>query len=1018
MDKYEYTIKSEKIKKLVERKDYETAAKIADTIDWERVKNVKLLSTVSLAYEKAGRYEEAKDMLLMAYDRAPVGRRFLSKLTELAVKQGNFEEAEDYLKEFTTASPQDPSRLVLLYEIAKAKGEPVERLIMILEAYQKRDFEEKWSYELAELYYRAGKVEECVKLCDEIVLWFGVGIYVDKALELKQRIMPLSPEQVERQENKEKYLRRLEDIRRQFERTEGKAAEAKGKEREEGTKSVAELAVEALREQAVTMQVSGEALQEEVQADAIDNAQTGGVLNLTTREKNKIRSIQEARLRQSEQIKASQLRESEQDEAEEAGLREEQISQAEQIKRQEEQEKLRRQKEEYRRAKEEARIREEALTREIEERAAQEVANLQAEMEASLAREIETEAMAATINEAMLRKTAATMEEVGAVENDHSDAYERTKVASGPFSERTKTKEFVIQARAICKAIEESGTDRFLTEREVEARIAAEMAGSEEVQTEADSDSESEEAAEATVEAPEATAEVAEETEKVPEETAEALEEAAKVPEETAEAPEEATEMPEETAKVSEEIQPVASIANDSKEPVKMPEETQPAAEMLDQSAAAEPQFGEVQDHYVLVASDNEESGLHECVAYIRKMRELLGCPASQMAKISGSKLATKNIEKILVKLQGRDLIIVGIAELTTAVLSQTIAFMEKDGTECFIALIDTEEEVERLRGRMAFFADCKVLSCDGGRRRSQPEQGPELEEERKPQNRVKQEQVPPEPETQSVSERNLEEKLQSASERNLEQKPQSASEQNLEQKPQPASERNPEEKSQPASESKSEPEVRPAPELKSAREAKPVPESRPVEESKPSQELPASEERTHRTLAQLVEEALNAGGQAAGSAGSAAETQEETVATRLEAEYDTKAEEPKTNGEAVKAGASDEDNWQPAETVQEGGSEKDNLASEEEMSPNDFFDFAVEYARMLDAVVDDMGGLALFAEIEECQQERIPLTEELAQELVEKAILRAERRSIKSFFSNRYDKEGYLILKEEHFKE
>ena len=166
MDKYEYTIKTEKIKKLVERKDYETAAKIADTIDWERVKNARLLSTVSQAYEKAGRYEEAKDMLLMAYERAPVGRRFLSKLTELAVKQGSFDEAEDYLKEFTAASPQDPSRLVLRYEIAKAKGEPAERLIMILEAYQKREFEEKWSYELAELYFKSGKAEACVKLCD------------------------------------------------------------------------------------------------------------------------------------------------------------------------------------------------------------------------------------------------------------------------------------------------------------------------------------------------------------------------------------------------------------------------------------------------------------------------------------------------------------------------------------------------------------------------------------------------------------------------------------------------------------------------------------------------------------------------------------------------------------------------------------------------------------------------------------------------------------------------------------
>ena len=144
MDKYEYNIKTDKIKKLVERKDYETAVKIADTIDWERVRNIKMLSTVSLAYEKVSRFEEAKDLLLMAYECAPVGRRFLYKLTELATKQGEFDEAEAYLKEFAATSPQDPSRLLLRYEISKAKGEPTERLITILEAYQKREFEEKY----------------------------------------------------------------------------------------------------------------------------------------------------------------------------------------------------------------------------------------------------------------------------------------------------------------------------------------------------------------------------------------------------------------------------------------------------------------------------------------------------------------------------------------------------------------------------------------------------------------------------------------------------------------------------------------------------------------------------------------------------------------------------------------------------------------------------------------------------------------------------------------------------------
>ena len=364
-----------------------------------------------------------------------------------------------------------------------------------------------------------------------------------------------------------------------------------------------------------------------------------------------------------------------------------------------------------------------------------------------------------------------------------------------------------------------------------------------------------------------------------------------------------------------------------------------------------------MQDHYVLIASDNEESGLHECAAYIRRMRELMGRPVCQVAKISGVKLAAKNIEKILAKLQGRDLIVMGIAGLPVEILSRTIDYMAQDEVECFIALIDTEEEIDKLQRRMAFFADCRVLTCEGGGRAPEPQEKPE---------------------------------------RN----PMPVPEQKLEQKPAPE----PEPEQKPAK--KPEPMAKPAPVPEALSE--PAPDGRKGFDSEFESKAPNAK-RPHRTLAELVEEELRKGGQAAALPAPDAEEEADDVEADIEIRTDTEAETPAADKAPVKAEI-------PAAIDEAEKAAKP--ASEDEMSPNDFFDFAVEYARMLDAVVDDMGGLALFAEIEECQQERIALTEELAQELVEKAILRAERRSIKSFFSNRYDKEGYLILKEEHFKE
>ncbi|MFQ9511345.1 MAG: tetratricopeptide repeat protein, partial [Lachnospiraceae bacterium] len=198
MDKYEYRLKTEHIKKLVAKKDIVTAMKICDTIDWNRVKDVKMLTTVSEVYETNGRYEEAIDALLQAYEYAPIGRRIVYRLTELALDCGNYKDAESYYQEFVQLAPNDLSGIILKYKLAKAKGVPTLELIKILEEYKEQDFDEKWAYELAELYHKAGDGDACVKLCNEIILWFSLGKYVEKAMKLKSLYVPLTESQKEK----------------------------------------------------------------------------------------------------------------------------------------------------------------------------------------------------------------------------------------------------------------------------------------------------------------------------------------------------------------------------------------------------------------------------------------------------------------------------------------------------------------------------------------------------------------------------------------------------------------------------------------------------------------------------------------------------------------------------------------------------------------------------------------------------------------------------------------------------
>ena len=198
MDKYEYNLKLDQIKALSAEEGYMSAAEIADSINWNKIKNVNTLVKIGEIYEKAERYQDARDILLMPYDRSPIGRIIIYRLPEVAIKMGDYDAATEYYDEFVEIAPHDDMKYVLRYAIKKGQGASFDELIAILEELKEEEYTEEWAYELAYLYHKAGKVDKCVEACDELILWFGDGPYVERALELKMLYQPLTKTQEEK----------------------------------------------------------------------------------------------------------------------------------------------------------------------------------------------------------------------------------------------------------------------------------------------------------------------------------------------------------------------------------------------------------------------------------------------------------------------------------------------------------------------------------------------------------------------------------------------------------------------------------------------------------------------------------------------------------------------------------------------------------------------------------------------------------------------------------------------------
>ena len=220
MDKYEYQLKTEHIRQVAARKEYAEAAKLCDTIDWTKIRDVKMLTLAADIYTAVGEYEKAIDILQQAYEYATMGRRIVYRLTELALKADSYDDAKNYFEEFCRIAPNDQGRYILLYKMARYQKATLDEKIKILEAYKREDFDEKWAYELAVLYAMNNEKDRCIQLCDDIILWFGLGKYVEKALSLKSQFAPLTPAQKEKvqkfadkkaQEENEKLQKKQEE---------------------------------------------------------------------------------------------------------------------------------------------------------------------------------------------------------------------------------------------------------------------------------------------------------------------------------------------------------------------------------------------------------------------------------------------------------------------------------------------------------------------------------------------------------------------------------------------------------------------------------------------------------------------------------------------------------------------------------------------------------------------------------------------------------------------------------------
>lgn len=338
MDKYEYQLKTEHIRQVAARKEYDEAAKLCDTIDWTKIRDVKMLTLAADVYTAVGEYDKAIDILQQAYQYAAMGRRIVYRLTELALKAGSYDDAKNYFEEFCRIAPNDQGRYILLYKMARFQKATLEEKITILEAYKREDFDEKWAYELAVLYAMNDDKDKCIQLCDDIILWFGLGKYVEKALSLKSQFAPLTPAQKEKVQKFANKKAEEENEKRQKEQ-ERKQKESNPAEKE----ATKEKILKWQAEQEKAYQAEQEAAQREAKAREAEQKAALQREEQLRLEREKEKAIKEEQAREDARKAAERLKEQKEREEQERLQREQEEREAvERLKKAQRQEHARR----------------------------------------------------------------------------------------------------------------------------------------------------------------------------------------------------------------------------------------------------------------------------------------------------------------------------------------------------------------------------------------------------------------------------------------------------------------------------------------------------------------------------------------------------------------------------------------------------------------------------------------------------------------------------------------------------
>lgn len=710
MDKYEYQLKTEHIRQVAARKEYNEAAKLCDTIDWTKIRDVKMLTLAADVYTAVGEYDKAIDILQQAYQYAAMGRRIVYRLTELALKAGSYDDAKNYFEEFCRIAPNDQGRYILLYKMARFQKATLDEKIQILEAYKREDFDEKWAYELAVLYAMNNQKDKCIQLCDDIILWFGLGKYVEKALSLKSQFASLTPAQKEKVQKfaDKKAQEENEKLQKAQQEQEQKQQEAKEAEKAATQQKI----LKWQEEQEKAYQAEQEAAKEEAKAREAEQ---------------KAALAREEQLRLQREKEAALKEEKEREDARKAAesLRE-QKEREEQLRLQHEQEE-REAVERLKKAQRQEHARRSVVTSDMNEimaviqRARQEDA--QSDLQAVLAQEVqqvqqenaeEEKAQVEAKSEAEVEKTVVEPESIF-----EEEAVEELEEQDATADENSKDENSKDEDPA--DEIPENETEQETQEEvsdEIPETVAVEEPEIPAGQVDTDTFAEVSDAAEITSEYPayENADELTPETDEIqfeeleapvemePEasdelaEESDADEEASEESAEESDAVEEAGEESAEESDTAEELQQISG----ENEPAETPIEEYEERRQAERAGKAGLPIVNPEDlsrvwHFAIQAMPSEDD-IELALEYLQELAESSPRAVPQsVVKITGQKLNQKGLVQSLDKLLGKTILIENAADMNDRVINEFCKIIDPTDRSLLVVFIDTPASIRHL---------------------------------------------------------------------------------------------------------------------------------------------------------------------------------------------------------------------------------------------------------------------------------------------------------------------------------